>query len=186
MLNYYSNMGLSEERKSWVKRVRICLVFLLAGVIFYCSGSSASEAEKERLPPNRVTRLSIIPGMGQFYNKKNTKAWTIIGLEAAAITGTLAFHDYQINAYRDWEAVPERNEKKRNVYRKRLEDLRRVRNTFIWLGGLLWVYNIADAYVDAHFYKYDERKRNSEKGSFYILPEGNDFKTITLIWEKKF
>ncbi|MDD5773782.1 MAG: DUF5683 domain-containing protein [bacterium] len=169
-----------------MRRVKTCLVFLLAGIIFYCNGVIASEIEKERLPPNRVTRLSIIPGMGQFYNKKRTKAWTIIGLEVGAITGTLVFHQRQIKAYRNWEAVSELDEKKRGVSRQKLEDIRRARNTFIWLGGLLWVYNIADAYVDAHFYKFDERKRGSEKSGFYILPEGNDLKTISLIWEKNF
>jgi TM2 domain-containing membrane protein YozV len=170
-----------------MKREKTYLVFLLAGMIFLCTGLCfAGETEEERLPPHYVTRLSIIPGMGQFYNKKRTKAWTIIGLEVGAIAGTLVMHDYQIDAYRDWEAVPEGNSKKRSVYRKRLEDLRRARNTFIWLGGLLWIYNITDAYVDAHFYKFDQRKRESEKGSFYILPEGDDLKTITLRWEKYF
>ena len=187
MLSYNLKMGLFEERKSWVKRAGNYLVFLLAGIIFCYSGSSfASEIEKERLPPRHVTRLSIIPGMGQFYNKKRTKAWIIIGLEVGAIVGTITMHDYQINAYRDWEAVSDRNDKKRKVYRERLEDLRRTRNSFIWFGGLLWIYNIMDAYIDAHFYKFDERKRKPEKSSFYLLPEGNDLKTITLRWEKYF
>lgn len=183
----YFNMESLEKRKSWVKRVRVYLVVLLASIIFYSNVLSfATEIEKERLPPRYVTRLSIIPGMGQFYNKKRTKAWTIIGLEVGAIAGTLVMHDYQIKAYRDWEDIPEDKAVKREVYRKRLEDLRKIRNTFIWFGGLLWIYNIADAYVDARFYKFDERKKKSQKGSFYILPEGNDLKTITLKWEKYF
>lgn len=170
-----------------MKRAEAYLVFLLAGIIFFCNGLIfADEIEKERLPPGYVARLSIIPGMGQLYNKKKTKAWVIISLEAGAVVGTLSMHDYQINAYRAWEAVPESNLRMRIVYRKRLEDLRRARNTFIWLGGLLWVYNMADAYVDAHFYKFDQRKKKPEKGSFYLLPGGSDFKTITLNWEKYF
>ncbi|MEW6087219.1 MAG: DUF5683 domain-containing protein [bacterium] len=170
-----------------MKRARIYTAFLLAGIIILRNELIfADEVEKERLPPRYVARLSIIPGMGQFYNKKRVKAWTIIGLEATAIAGTLVMHDYQIEAYRDWESVPENNIKKRGAYRERLEDLRKARNTFIWLGGLLWVYNMADAYVDAHFYKFDRRKKNSEKSSLYLLPGERDFKTITIRWEKCF
>lgn len=163
-----------------MKRVRTYLVYLLVAVIFSCNELGfANDVEEERLPPRYVARLSIIPGMGQFYNKKRTKAWTIIGLETGAIVGTLVMHDYQINAYRDWEAVPENDLKKRSVYRERLEDLRKIRNTFIWAGGLLWVYNIVDAYVDAHFYKFDQRKKGAERSGFYLVPGG-------LRWEKYF
>lgn len=163
-----------------MKRVQTYLVYLLAVVMFSCNGLSfADEIEKERLPPRYVARLSIIPGMGQFYNKKRAKGWTIIGLETGTIVGTLVMHDYQIDAYRDWEAIPENDLKKRGAYRERLEDLRKIRNTFIWLGGLLWVYNIADAYVDAHFYKFDQRRKGAEKSGFYLVPGG-------VRWEKCF
>ena len=86
---------------------------------------------------------SLIPGMGQAYNEKWIKSALVIGLEASV------FISWQENLkkYRNYDE----NEYPLNRHRY-LEK----RNKFAWWMGIIYVYAMIDAIVDAHLHSFND------------------------------
>jgi hypothetical protein len=122
--------------------------------------------------PRRATIMSaILPGAGQYYNRKYWKI-PIIYAGAAAVVYFVDFNKKYYNefrgAYKDRlnktpDKYPDYTEQNlielKNYYRRNLE------LTYI-AGGLLYILNILDAAVDANLYDYNI----SEDLSFRVEP----------------
>jgi len=91
-------------------------------------------------PTGAMIRSVIVPGWGQWYNQKKFKALLIFGTE----TGLLANSIYLNQKYRasatDWDREFYINNRNLSTW---------------WLVGTI-LFSVADAFVDAHLFNFDE------------------------------
>ena len=91
-------------------------------------------------PRSALLRSMLIPGWGQYYNKRYFKSALIFGASCALTAGMI---------YENQQLQRSSTDVDRRFYREQ-------RNTFgIWLLGTI-LYGMADAYVDAHLRDFDE------------------------------
>lgn len=128
----------------------------MAIIIFgLVSGNAfAQEAEKGPNPTGALLRSAVIPGWGQFYNRKYIKAAVIAGIEGYLYYGTVT----------DWREA-DRHERAFKtaidpVVKARefadYEDARDRRNLKMWFLAAGIFYSMFDAYVDAHLATFDQ------------------------------
>lgn len=90
-------------------------------------------AEENYKSPNRALFYSLIlPGAGQFYTKNYLKGSLFLLAE-----GTLCYFIYKAN---------------KNNEKEKFSDL-------LWILTGVHIYNMADAYISAHFYRFKEETR---------------------------
>ena len=117
---------------------RPILFILLIGL------SYGQDLKKERIKdPKKAFYFSLIPGMGQVYNGKLFKSAIVIGLEIVAYNACLNNLDIY-NNYGDGN------------YPLRKHRYLEKRNKYTWWVGIIYVYAMIDAVVDAHLYKFDD------------------------------
>jgi len=103
--------------------------------------------------------FSLIPGMGQAYNGKWVKSALVIGLEASVF---ISWQD-NLEKHRDYY---------NNDYPLNRHRYLEKRNKFAWWMGIIYIYAMIDAIVDAHLHSFDDlmesplEKENS-KGKHY-------------------
>ena len=85
--------------------------------------------------PHLAWKLSVIRGMGQLYNGKYVKAIGFLGAEYFAVTNFIELRDSGSQLG--------------------------LRNTYAWWVFGLFVWNILDAYVDAHLSTFPVKKLQS-------------------------
>lgn len=143
-------------------------LLLLPGIFGLCFGQNATQKVDDfglRHSPQKAFRLSLIPGLGQAYNKKYWKIPIIYGgfgvlyyFRDSNRDEYLKFRE-AYNYVSSGETTPINNEyvgrydvetlkSGRDYYRRNLE------LTYIF-AGVLYILNLVDATVDAHFYSYD-------------------------------
>jgi hypothetical protein len=116
---------------------RPILFILLIGL------SYGQDLKKERIKdPKKAFYFSLIPGMGQIYNGKLFKSAIVIGLEIAAYNACLK----NLDIYNNYE---------NGNYPLRKHRYLEKRNKYTWWVGIIYVYAMIDAVVDAHLYKFD-------------------------------
>ncbi len=98
--------------------------------------------EEIKKTPKKAFYFSIVPGMGQLYNKKIIKSALVVGLEVAAY---LSWKENSIkyNTY-DQNYFP----LAKNSYLKK-------RNKYAWWIGIVYFYSMIDAVVDAHLHPFN-------------------------------
>ncbi|MEO0097898.1 MAG: DUF5683 domain-containing protein [candidate division WOR-3 bacterium] len=90
-------------------------------------------AKEDYKSPNRALFYSLIfPGAGQFYTKNYLKGSLFLVAE-----GTLGYFIYKA---------------KKNNEKEKFSDL-------LWILAGFHIYNMADAYISAHFYRFKEETR---------------------------
>jgi len=126
---------------------RPILFILLIGL------SYGQDLKKERIKdPKKAFYFSLIPGMGQVYNGKLFKSAIVIGLEIAAYNACLK----NLDIYNNYE---------NGNYPLRKHRYLEKRNKYTWWVGIIYVYAMIDAVVDAHLYKFDHiMDRSLENG----------------------
>ncbi len=112
-------------------------------------------------PTGAMIRSLLIPGWGQFYNKKYFKAVLVFGAEV----GLLANSIYLNQQYKASRTIAEREFYINN---------RNLSNW--WLVGTI-LFSMADAFVDAHLSNFDE---SPDLSSNILLPFG-DRKDIAIL-----
>ena len=111
--------------------------------VFLIGLSYGQDLKKERIKdPKKAFYFSLIPGMGQVYNGKLLKSAIVIGLEIAAYNACLN----NLDIYNNYENG--------NFPLKKHRYLEK-RNKYTWWVGIIYVYAMIDAVVDAHLYKFD-------------------------------
>ena len=105
--------------------------------------SYGQDLKKERIKdPKKAFYFSLIPGMGQVYNGKLLKSAIVIGLEIAVYNACLS----NLDIYNNYE---------NGSYPLRKHRYLEKRNKYTWWVGIIYVYAMIDAVVDAHLYKFD-------------------------------
>ncbi len=102
--------------------------------------TTAQDTTVYKDPTGAMLRSLLVPGWGQFYNGKWFKGLLVAGTEIG-----LGINAYILNQW----AQEATSEEYRLFY---LEN----RNLSFWLLGATILYSMADAYVDAHLYNFDE------------------------------
>jgi hypothetical protein len=130
--------------------------------------------QKEKHSPPKATLYStILPGLGQAYNKKYWKIPIIYGGLTISIYFAREYHDlfkdykhgyadymdddsttnHHLNLKYIYESLDASEQERRLEYFK--DEYKRSRDwAIIWTAGI-YLLNIIDALVDAHFYDYD-------------------------------
>tara|TARA_A100001037_G_C15141259_1_gene633818 strand:- start:836 stop:1279 length:444 start_codon:yes stop_codon:yes gene_type:complete len=115
----------------------ICTI-LISGIIL-----ANTKENIQTKSPRKAFYFSLVPGLGQVYNGKWVKSLIIISLEYAA--------------YEAWS----RNKNIYNNYDLKNRELSKYRylskrNKYAWWIGIIYVYGMIDAIVDAHLDKFDQ------------------------------
>lgn len=169
--------------KSWPYILVIILLTTLPNLSSFGQDTITSNSQKANLnelqqpthSPTKAAYLSILPGLGQIYNKKY---WKVPVIYAALGTATYFYIDNnkQYKTYRDAYIGRIDDDTTNNFILPdyTTEDLRQLKNyhwkyrdmsALIFMG--IWALNILDATVDAHLYSFDI----SDDLSLRILPE---------------
>lgn len=128
--------------------------FLLVLLILLTARGLSAESDtlyykiEKMKSPSLATGLSLIlPGAGQMYNGKWGKGFLFLGANGA-LAGSAAFYYIRYAQYKDLYGVGNSMTQQSLTYAKRIT----------WFSAALYVYNIIDAYVDAHLSAFpDER-----------------------------
>ena len=88
-----------------------------------------------------MLRSMALPGWGQWYNEKRLKAVVVMGAEAGLVIDAIVQNQLAARSEAEYE---------REYYRNN-------RSLAIWWLGAVILYSMADAYVDAHLFDFDER-----------------------------
>ena len=112
-------------------------------LVFLIGLSHGQDSKMEKIKdPKKAFYFSLIPGMGQVYNGKLLKSAIVIGLEIAAYNACLN----NLDIYNNYENG--------NFPLKKHRYLEK-RNKYTWWVGIIYVYAMIDAVVDAHLHTFD-------------------------------
>ena len=116
---------------------------LFLGVIV---ANETSELKKK--DPKTAFLFSLVPGMGQVYNGKWIKSAMVIGLEVSSFI----YWQDNISKYNDYE---------QNNYPLSRHRYLEKRNKYAWWIGIIYVYAMIDAVVDAHLHSFNDLMESS-------------------------
>ncbi len=109
-----------------------------------------AKLEKQAHSVSKAMLLSaFIPGAGQVYNRKYIKGVVIAGAEI-----TLGY--FTVKKHLEMNSVSANTALADSVRTLRADSLRDLRNTFAFFTLAAVAYSVADAYVDAHLFGFDE------------------------------
>jgi hypothetical protein len=115
----------------------LVVLFLLVSIV---QGDVPKKENKK--DPKVAFYYSLIPGMGQAYNRKWLKSVMIIGLEVSSysawVNNRKIYNSYDTGNY----------SLKRHRYLEK-------RNKYAWWLGMVYIYGMIDSIVDAHLHKFD-------------------------------
>ncbi len=120
------------------------------------SGIEVEPDSNVKSPLGAVIRSALLPGLGQFYNEAYWKVPIVLGVTGFLIYGVVQEHQ-RYSEYSDryaatiTEELPSGNlrwKQFREFYRDR-------RDTYAWWLFIAYLFQIADAFVDAHLYSFD-------------------------------
>lgn len=111
--------------------------------------------------PGRAALFSLmLPGGGQLYNQSYLKAIGVAGIEVYLIS-KLVYDLNRSSEYRD-QANGASSSSEQAFYEDLEEDyFRRSQTDRWWLGTVVFL-SMVDAYVDAHLYNYQAKKKRFE------------------------
>ncbi len=146
--------------------------------------SDTISAEVRHSPRKASLYSTMLPGLGQAYNRKYWKIPLVYGLGAYTVYAAMAnnniYKGYR-NAYRirtdgDPATLDEYVGLENDfTLQQRRDEFRRDRDYFWILTGVVYVLNIVDAAVDAHLFYFDV----SDKLSMQFLPPTGGFNRYT-------
>lgn len=122
-----------------------------------------SKAIKPKFNPTKAGLYSaVLPGLGQFYNKKYWKIPIVFGAIGTGL-GVTFYNDKQYKKYRGYfidklngtpnEFVDANPQLTKEVFGNAQDQAKRQRDYAIAITGLVYILNIVDAVVDAHLYE---------------------------------
>jgi hypothetical protein len=138
----------------------------------------------KKSPLTAVLLSAVLPGAGQIYNQSYWKAPIIMGL-----VGYFGYEYFrQNNLYKDYrdrynESQTEINPEGDPELKSLREFYRNQRDNFVWYFMIVYVINLADAYIDAHLFDFDVK---DEKLSAFGTRNGKTDRTYRLKFHLKF
>lgn len=132
-----------------MRKVVFFVLFLMI-----CLSSPAEEEEFKTKQPMKAAALSLIlPGAGQFYNESYLKSTVVIALELSLI-GLAVNHHLKSEDYYD-----QYRQTQNEVFYKKYVDYYEKKQSDLWWVGTVIFFSVIDAYVDAHLYDFEARKK---------------------------
>jgi hypothetical protein len=127
------------------------------------SADSAAQNGKGKLavkknPTSAMLRSMALPGWGQWYNEKKFKAVIFGGAEIGLVADAIVQNQL---------AARSGNILDREFYRNN-------RSLAIWYLGAAILYSMADAYVDAHLFDFDDRQELTLEPALIPAASGAD------------
>ncbi len=119
-------------------------------------------------PTGALFKSMLVPGWGQFGNRRYTKAAVILSLEVVCFAASLHYRGQANDARDRYEAAT--TIASRNHWYDFYDNKRKNRNKYAWYVGITIFLSMFDAYVDAHLSGSPLDKRN-DKISFEIMPD---------------
>ena len=171
-----------------LKRISLLIGALLVLTIGLAPVARAQYADGFDIPdstyralhkPNKATFMSsLVPGLGQYYNQKYWKIPIIYG----GFTGLIYYASYNNYVYKKyrreykWATDPDPNIQKKSKYpaanTERLKDTWRRYRDICFIGiGALYLLQVIDANVDAHFFDFTIDKDLSIKADPMLMPD---------------
>jgi O-antigen/teichoic acid export membrane protein len=129
-----------------------CLLFTIAVILLNCIPLSGADtlyytAKTMKKPALAIGLSAVLPGAGQVYNNKYVKSAVIFSAQSA-LAGTAAYFYYSYFTFREQYGESATVTKEALTYAKQVT----------WFSAAVYVYNLIDAYVDAHLSNFpDER-----------------------------
>ena len=169
-----------------IKRISLLIGALLVLTIGLAPVARAQYADGFDIPdstyralhkPNKATFMSsLVPGLGQYYNQKYWKIPIIYG----GFTGLIYYASYNNYVYkkyrREYKWATDDDERTVSQYpaanTERLKDTWRRYRDICFIGiGALYLLQVIDANVDAHFFDFTIDKDLSIKADPMIMPD---------------
>lgn len=134
-----------------------------AKIVADLEGANGPTRKTLKLNPTRAGLYSaVLPGLGQFYNKKYWKVPIVWGAVGAGV-GIAMWNDKQYKKYREYyiaklngtpnEFVDSHPWLDKVAFGNAQDRSKRQRDYAIAITGLIYILNIVDAVVDAHLYE---------------------------------
>lgn len=130
------------------KKLYTILVLFFCCVAFAAASDTLYYEQGKMKSPGLATLFSVlVPGTGQMYNGKWVKGGLFFTANTAA-AGSAAYYYIRYAEYKDLYGIDNVMTQEALIYAKRIT----------WFSAAIYVYNIIDAYVDAHLSAFpDER-----------------------------
>lgn len=158
--------------------VALCLASTLNANAQYADGYDIPDSTYlAKHKPNKATLLSsLVPGLGQYYNKKYWKIPIIYG-GFTSLAYFATYNNFVYNKYRKeykWatDNDPNTNSQYEPANTLRLKDTWRRNRDLCFIGiGALYLLQVIDANVDAHFFDFTIDKDLSMRAEPMIMPD---------------
>lgn len=101
-------------------------------------------------PMVAMLKSTVLPGWGQFGNKRYIKAVVYLGLEVWMVGASLHYNEQVSEFRRKFDETPTDNKNLRNEYYGLYKDRKDERSKYTWFAVIVAFVSMFDAYVDAH------------------------------------
>ena len=108
-------------------------------------------------PTGALLRSAVLPGWGQFYNRKPLKGLALGSVELGLLAWLIAEHAMAEEARDDFQRTGD------PFYEDSYDRHSARRLDLIWYTSAAWLYGMLDAYVDAHLYGFSRENRDFER-----------------------
>lgn len=134
--------------------------------------SSNYEKRLIQSPTKALFKSMLIPGWGQFGNKKTFKALIFAGIDTWIILSAVHHGKKAADLYDQFESAEDIGLRQEyyGMYLSRKDQ----RNKFTWFAVITSFVSMFDAYVDAHLSGYPELETNQDAISMDIVPVENN------------
>ena len=121
-------------------------------------------------PTIALFKSMLVPGWGQFGNKKYVKGAVVVGLQTWFISSAVKYGKQASDAKALFDQANTDSQRLARFYD--WDKKRKDRNKYIWFSGIVVFLSMFDAYVDAHLSGSPTDDRNDKFG-FEIAPKTN-------------
>jgi hypothetical protein len=130
---------------------------------------SPTDLEKQltQTPTVALFKSMIVPGLGQFGNRKYFKTVLFAGLETWFIAEVITYGKKASDFQKQYKAETDINA--RNAYYDKYKNKKSARNKYLWFAAINSFVSMFDAYVDAHMSGAPSDKRN-KKFQLSVVP----------------
>jgi hypothetical protein len=119
-------------------------------------------------PTAALFKSALVPGWGQFGNRRYLKGIVFLGLDAWMVVSAIHYGRQASDFYDKFENAE--TVSARNDYYDLYSDRRDNRNKFTWFAVIISFVSMFDAYVDAHLSGFPDRERGQDF-SVDVMPD---------------
>ena len=156
--------GTLQNLKLQIAIIAICLSLSFLFLVPSGSASTLNHSDMKKSPTWAMISSALLPGGGQFYTE-NYKKGLLFALAQGTLSGMTLYEHIQtgeaeralidhIKVYGD--SLPPAEIPRRISLQGQYNHHFDRRRTLLFIDVGVWILAVADAYISAHFYKFDE------------------------------